>query len=335
MKFKKFLAVVCLLILASSGIAFAGGKPEYILKAGHIAAPNHVYHRILTYFSDLVYERTNGRVKVKVYPSAKLGPAAQLIDGVRTGVIPICQVNMPHLSLFTPKLGFFSVYYLFDSLDHWNRTFIQDPEMLKELQKIVADKKLGLKLLSVATYGPRSMWNKELPVKSVEDVKGLKIRIPPAKTETKLWQLYGSTPTNIAWAEVYSALQTGVIDAGDGSINALINKRFYEVAPFISLTEHQQTCLALLINEKAFNKMPAELQTIVEEAAGDAARFSVAATIVTTNDYIAKLKKIKNVTIATPDKGSFRDKTLPFQKQIAKELGVEGLFELILKNRIN
>ena len=325
---------ICLILLMSYGSALAEKKPDYVLKAGHIAAPNHVYHRILSYFADLVYERSDGRVKVKVYPSAKLGPAAQLIDGVRTGVIPMCQVNMPHLSLFAPKLGFFSTYYLFDSLDHWNRTFVQDTKMLKKLQKIVADQNLGMKLLSVATYGPRSMWNKKLPIKSVEDVKGLKIRIPPAKTETKLWQLYGATPTNIAWAEVYSAIQTGVIDGGDGSINALINKRFYEGAPFVSLTEHQQTCLALLINEKTFNKMHEELQKIVEGAALDSARFSVAATIVTTSDYMAKLKTVKGITITNPDKNSFRNVTLPFQKKVAKELGVEDLFETILENRI-
>ncbi len=333
MKLTKLLFTVCVFVFVSSSLVFAGNSPEYVLKAGHIAAPNHVYHKILTYFADLVFERSQGRVKVKVYPSAKLGPAAQLVDGVRTGVIPMCQVNMPHLSLFAPKLAFFSVYYLFDSLDHWNRTFINDPEMLKKLQQIVAEKNLGIKLLAVATYGPRNIWNRKLPVKTVEDVHSFKIRIPPAKTETKLWQLYGATPTNIAWAEVYSALQTGVIDAGDGSINALINKRFYEVAPYVSLTEHQQTCLALLINEKAFNKMPEDLQKIVEEAALEAARFSVAATIVTTTEYLTKLKEVKDVSITSPNKDSFREATLDFQKQTAKELGVEDLFELILKNR--
>ena len=140
-----FLIIMSLFVLTASSLAFAAEKPEYTLKAGHIAAPNHVYHRILTYFADLVYERSVGRVKVKVYPSAKLGPAAQLLDGVRTGVIPICQVNIPHLSLFAPKLGFFSVYYLFDSLDHWKRTFVNDPRMLKILQeKIREDEKAGL-----------------------------------------------------------------------------------------------------------------------------------------------------------------------------------------------
>lgn len=335
MKFKILLVALCLIGLTMPSFAGAAEKPEYVLKAGHIAAPNHVYHRILIYFADLVYERSDGRIKVKVYPSAKLGPAAQLLDGVRTGVIPICQVNIPHLSLFAPELGFFSVYYLFDSLDHWNRTFIKDPRMLEKLQKIVADKKLGLKLLTVSTYGSRNMWTKKQPVKSVADVKGLKIRIPPAKTETKLWQLYGATPTNIAWAEVYSALQTGVIDAGDGSINALMNKRFYEVAPYVSLTEHQQTCLTLVINEKFFNGLPKELQQVIEGAAKDASRFSVAASVVTTNDYLAKLKKAKGVTITNPDKESFRKVTLPYQKQSAKELGVEDLYGIILENRID
>ena len=334
MKFKFVTTILIVLALSLPGMALAVDKPEYVLKAGHIAAPNHVYHRILTYFADTVYERSKGRIMIKVYPSAKLGPAAQLLDGVRTGVIPICQVNIPHLSLFVPKLGFFSIYYLFDSLDHWNRTFIKDPRMLKKLQQIVADKKLGLKLLTVSTYGPRSMWDKKLAVKDVKDVKGLKIRIPPAKTETKLWQLYGATPTNIAWAEVYSALQTGVIDAGDGSINALMNKRFYEVAPYVSLTEHQQTCLTLLINEKFFNSLPKDLQKVVEESARDASAFSVAATVVTTDDYLNQLKGVKGVTITKPNKESFRKVTVPFQKKMAKELGVEDLYAIILETRI-
>ncbi len=330
-------ALLGLALMASASMAgAAGNKPEYVLKAGHQTNTKHVYHHILTYYADVVNERTNGRVKIKIYPQAKLGPAAQMIDGVRTGVIAMTQVNVPHLSVFVPELSFFSLYYLFDSLDHWNRTFNSDPRTVQRMKEIVAAKKLGLKLLGVSTYGPRSMWNKKHPIKSAADLKGLKIRIPPAKVETKTMQIYGANPANVAAPEVYSALQTGVIDGNDGSVNWLMSRKFYEVAPYVTLTEHQHTSLVLLINQKLFDSMPADIQKAMEEAAADAARFSVAATIMTTKPLMEQLRGLKEVTlIEKPDKASFRDVLLDHQKESAKTLGVEDLFQLIQENRTN
>lgn len=331
---ESLLAGILMLAVMMVVTPMADARPEYKLKAGHQTNTKHVYHHILTYYAELVKERTNGRVEIKIYPQAKLGPAPQMIDGVRTGVIQMTQVNMPHLSVFAPELSFFSMYYLFDSLDHWNRTFNNDPRMVKRMKEIVAAKKLGLKLLGVSTYGPRNMWNSKRVVKKASDLEGLKIRIPPAKVETRIMQIYGANPANVSAPEVYSALQTGVIDGNDGSINWLMSRKFYEVAPYVTLTEHQHTSLALLINEKLFNSMPADIQQIMEEAAAEAARFSVAATIMTTKPLLKKVRTLKGVTfVDKPDKASFRDVLLSHHIESAKKLGVEDLFQIIKDNR--
>lgn len=216
-------------------------------------------------FAKLVKERTNGRIEVSVYPSAQLGDEKTVIEQLQLGATDFGRVNAAPLAAFNKQLNVYNLPYLFSSSEH----------MWKVLNGPIGDKVLdGLKSAKMVglTYydsGARSFYNSKRQVNHPEDLKGLKIRVQQSEMFLDLVKALGASPTPMAYGEVYSALQTGVIDGAENNWPSYYSTNHYQVAKYYTVDQHSRTPEVLVASQVTWNKLSAEDQKIVLQAAKD------------------------------------------------------------------
>lgn len=216
-------------------------------------------------FARLVKERTNGRIEVSVYPSAQLGDEKTVIEQLQLGAIDFGRVNAAPLASFDKQLNVFNLPYLFSSSD----------QMWKVLNGSIGDKMLdGLKTAKMVglTYydsGARSFYNSKKTVVHPSDLAGMKIRVQQSDIFMDLVKALGASPTPMAYGEVYSALQTGVIDGAENNWPSYFSTNHYQVAKYLTLDEHSRTPEILVASQASWNKLSADDQKILLQAAKD------------------------------------------------------------------
>jgi len=275
---------------------------------------------------------SDGRVELKIYPSAELGDEQDMMEQLKIGSLDILSSSYPNVARYFPKFAFFSVSYLFESYDHLNR-FLQDPEVLAKTKKILEERNEGVLLLGTSSGGARYHFNNLRPVLDISDMKGIKIRVMTNPIESRIWKAFGAMPDPMPYSEVYNALQTGVIDGGENSLTAMYNSNFYEVAPYINLTQHQFALAGLFMSEKSYNDLPEYVQKMVDESA----RIAVTEGLEFTKDneiqFMLKLLNKPGVVMTAVDKTGFIKAVEPIQEEVVQELDVMEIYELIKKHR--
>ena len=258
---------------ALAAVAFALPSPvlaqEIRLRMGHDQPLGSMYDEGHQMFKKLVEERSQGKIRVDVFPAAQLGSEVAMVEGVRLGSIDIICANAANAATVIPELGLFSVAYLFRDLPHFERV-VNDPKFVKRMEDLVASKNLGFKLIGFYSAGVRNIYSRKGSVASPDDLKGVKIRVQNNPVEVKVWRTFGAIPTPMNFGEVYQALQSGVLDAAENGLAVVESNKHYEAAKFISQTEHQRSLSALYINEKKLASLPPDLQKIVLTAAAEA-----------------------------------------------------------------
>lgn len=215
-------------------------------------------------FAELVHERSNGRITIDVFPSAQLGEEKAVIEQVQLGAIEFTRVSTGPMAEFNAEYGVFSLPYIFDSDEHlW--TFLRGDYGEKLLDSLEQSKMKGLAYYS---SGARSFYARQ-PLNSLEDLKGLKIRVQQNKLNIELMDALGASATPMAYGEVYSSLQTGVIDAAENNFPSYYSSKHYEVAPYMILDAHQRVPEVLLISKATWDKLSKEDQDLIKQAAVD------------------------------------------------------------------
>lgn len=252
----------------SAGTSAKDGKangPAMVLKLADNQAPD--YPTVLgdNEFAKLVKERSNGRIEIKVYPSAQLGDEKSVIEQVQLGAINFARINSAPLAEFSKDIGVFNLPYLFDSSDQMWKV-LNGPIGEKLLKSLENAKMEGL------TYydsGSRNFYNSKRPVQHPSDLKGLKIRVQQSKTFVDLVNDLGGSATPMAYGEVYNALQTGVIDGAENNWPSYYSTNHYKVAKYITEDEHTRNPEVLLVSLDTWKKLSPEDQKIVMQAAKD------------------------------------------------------------------
>ena len=244
-------------------------------------------------FAALVKERTNGKIVIEVYDSAQLFDEKSAIEAAQMGGLAFCRVNAQPLSDFTKSLGVLSLPYIFNNADHQWKVF-NGPvgeELLKEMEKN------GLIGLTYYDSGSRSFYNNKREVKTPADMKGLKIRVQQSKLMMGLVESLGASPTPMAYGEVFTGLQSGVIDGAENNWPSYYSTSHYEVARFYTLDHHSRTPEILCMSKAVWDTLSAEDQKIIKQAAME----SQATQRQAWKDYEAKsieaIKKSGKVTI--------------------------------------
>jgi tripartite ATP-independent transporter DctP family solute receptor len=322
------------MLAAFAAVAFALPTPtlaqEIRLRMGHDQPLGSMYDEGHQMFKKLVEERSQGKIRVDVFPAAQLGSEVAMVEGVRLGSIDVICANSPNAATVIPELGLFSVAYLFKDLPHFERV-ANDPKFVKRMDELIASKNLGIKLIGFYSAGVRNIYSRKGSVASPDDLKGVKIRVQNNPVEVKVWRTFGAIPTPMNFGEVYQALQSGVLDAAENGLAVVDSNKHYEAAKFISQTEHQRSLSLLLINEKKLASLPPDLQKVVLTAAAEAAvheRKKDAEFVAAAADRL----KSKGAVLTSPDKAKFVALIAPIQDELAKELKSADLLEMVRAN---
>ncbi len=248
-------ALGLLALAAASGTASA----QTTLRSADIHPDGYPTVEAVKHFGKLLEEKTNGRLKVQVFHSAQLGQEKDTIEQTRFGVIDLNRINMAPFNNLIPETFVPALPFIFRSVDHMRKTM--DGPIGEQILK--AFEPHNLVALAFYDSGARSFYNSKRPIKTPADMKGLKIRVQQSDLFIDLVNALGANATPMPFGEVYSALQTGVIDGAENNWPSYESTRHFEVAKNYSLTEHSMSPEVLVMSKKAFDKLtPADQQAV-------------------------------------------------------------------------
>ncbi|KQT11277.1 TRAP transporter substrate-binding protein [Ramlibacter sp. Leaf400] len=271
---------------------------------GHGAAPENPRHVASMKFAEVLKAKTGGRIEVQVAPSAQLGDDAAMVTALRTGALDMSANSQGAVSAAVPEYAAFGMPFMFSSAADAFK--LLDGPLGKELADRSAEK--GLVLLGTWDNGIRQMTNSKRPITKVEDMKGLKMRVPPDATLVDITKALGAEAQQIRFAELYVALQQGVVD---GQENPLVNihaSKLYEVQKHLAITNHQFQMTPLLMSKRSWDKLSDADKKAVQEAAAEATALQRKLSQEADEKLLADLKA-KGVQVSTPDKAAFEKAT--------------------------
>lgn len=309
--------------VAQSTVTLRMGSEEPFSKPPRVAAQYG-----LDWLAENSERLTNNEVKVRVSGNAMLGPEKELLKSVAAGVIDACVASPGNTAALVPEVQLFSASYLFKDFNHVMKV-LENEEFFKRLQQIVKDRNLGMQLAGVALTGSRNLYNRVRPVTNLKELEGLKMRVMNSPTESRVWSNLGTLPTTIPAPEIYSALQSGVVDAGESSISAIVASKYYEVAPNISLTHHQFNLMFYFIGDKALEKVPAGSRDALMAAFREAALVQARAAVDLQERSLQFLKERPKVSVQEIDVTPFQERLRPMQDELAASLNVQDLLKMV------
>jgi TRAP-type transport system periplasmic protein len=294
------------LVSLAAGLACLGAAQAQTVKLtlGHGAAIGNPRHEASVKFADVVKAKTAGRIEVQVAPSAQLGDDAAMVTALRTGALDMSANSQGAVSNAVPEYAAFGMPFMFSSPAAAFR--LLDGPLGKELADKSAEK--GLILLGTWDNGIRQMTNSKRPITKVDDMKGLKMRVPPDATLVDIMKSLGAESQQIKFAELYVALQQGVVD---GQENPLVNihaSKLYEVQKHLAMTNHQFQMTPFLMSKRTWDRLSDADKKIVQEAAAEATALQRKLSAEADEKLLADLKS-KGVQVTTPDKAAFAKAT--------------------------
>src|SRR5665647_604059 len=204
------------------------------LATNSTADMTHPQNLASTYFKKILEERSNGAIKVEVYPNAQLGDARTIVEGVQLGTIEMGDVENGTMSGFVPEAALWDLPYLFSSLDQAHK--VLDGEIGQNIQALYLN--IGIRNLAYNDGGFRYFTNSVRPVKSVADLAGLKIRVMESNVMIQSINAFGASAVPMAFTELYTALQQGTVDGEENPLDLIYAQNYFEVQKYLSLSEH-------------------------------------------------------------------------------------------------
>ena len=242
-----------------------------------------------------------------------------MLQKLCAGDIDFVITSTANASTVAPQAGVFSLHFIFRDKDHLAKS-LDDPDVSKAFRAMIADSVQGAQVLGLLTMGLRNMYSKK-EIKSVADVKGEKIRVQATKTEDTHFPAYGSQTVHMPFGEVYTSLQTGVVNVAENGVNVYLANKHYEVAPVLSMTEHEANNNCIWVSDKTWKSLSPQEQQWVQAAADEVAMKEPALGLKLEADSATKLKTMGVKVVENVDKSGFMTAAKPIQDQLAKELG--------------
>ncbi|MFI5001071.1 MAG: TRAP transporter substrate-binding protein [Reyranellales bacterium] len=269
-------------------------------------------------FSDKLKELSKGTMLIDQYPGAQLGQEPQVLQLMKSGDIEFCISASANAATLTPQAGVMSLHFLFRSEDHLRKA-IADPAVSKAVRDMVEDTVKGGHVLAVTTLGLRNIYSKK-EVRKIEDIKGMKVRVQATPTEDTMFPAYGAQVVHMPFGNVYTSLQTGVVDAAENGVNVYLVNKHYEVAPIMSMTEHEANNSLIWVSDKLWSSLTAEQKGWVQAAADEVAKVEPAKALELEHQSATKLKSM-GVKIVDVDKSGFFKVAAPYLEKEATALG--------------
>lgn len=248
---------------ASGGQAAKSGQPQMVLRLAENQPEDYPTTIGDKAFAKMVSEKTNGRIRIDVYPGAQLGDEKTVIEQIQLGAIDFARVNVQPLGEFSQKIGVLNLLYLFESEEHLWKV------LNGAIGQEILDSLSGSRMVGLTYYdsGARSFYNSKRAVNTPADMKGLKIRVQQSKLMVDLVSALGASATPMAYGEVYNALKTGVIDGAENNWPSYYSTGHYEVAKYYTLDYHTRSPEVIIASNALWEKLSGEDRTIIAEAA--------------------------------------------------------------------
>jgi len=317
-------AIAGLVALTVSGAARA---QEITLHGASQFSDEHAFTKALTKFGELVQQYYGKPVKFVLHKNSELGLEKDYFAYMNQGIsVDYAIVSPAHMSTFSKAAPMIDMPFLFRDLAHWNKTLDQD--LLKPIADEIAQK-ADVMLIGYAGGGTRNIFANK-PIKNIDELKNLKVRVQGAPIWSKTFGAIGMSPTVIAYNEVYNAIQNNVIEAGENEAAGVEQMKFYEVAPHLALTQHAITIRPLCFSGKSFKRLPPELQAAVLRAGKEAGAYG--RQIESSEDQqkldkLAKEGRLKPIPFA--DHAEMQKRAQPVTEAYAKEIGADEIFKKI------
>jgi tripartite ATP-independent transporter DctP family solute receptor len=308
----KSLGMACLLLSVLCVVGCTKKSEVIELKLGHALDSGHSVHKAMLHMGERLKEISGGTMTIKIYPSGQLGSERELIELLQIGSLAITKASASPIEGFIPEFKIFSIPYVFR--DHQHFWKVIDSHIGQDLlQKTEAVRLHGLGYYDA---GARSFYTTHAPVNAPDDLNGQKIRVQESATSMAMVNTLGGAATPIAWGELYTALQQGVVDGAENNPPSFYLSKHYEVARYYSLDEHTYVPDVLLMSLPIWNKLTEQQQQWLAQAAAESVVFQKVLWQQTTDEAMAALEK-EGVTIVRPDKTLFAEKVKPMYQAYA------------------
>ncbi len=318
-----------------AGLALApqsAGAAERHFSFGYDQPHTTAYGFAADTFANKLKELSKGSMIIDQFPGAQLGQEPQMLQKVRTGDIDFILSATANAATVAPEAGVFSIHFIFRSEDHLKKA-ISDPKVVASFRKMIKESVQGSQVLTLLTLGFRDFYSKK-EIHSVADVKGLKIRVQATPTEDTLFTAYGAQVVHMPFGEVYTSLQTGVVDAAENGINVYLSNKHYEVAPVMSLSQHEANDNCIWVSDKAWNSFSDDEKKWVQAAADEVNRLEPGHALELENQSMVKLEKMGVKFVKEVDKSGFLKIAEPIQDKTAAALGPHAVEILTLVREV-
>jgi tripartite ATP-independent transporter DctP family solute receptor len=296
------------------------------LKLGHVGEPGSLFQKSADEFAKRANAKLGDKAKVVVYGSSQLGGDKELLQKLKLGTVDFA-VPSTVMSSEVDLFGIFEMPYLVKDREHMKRI---ERDVVWPALAPEAEKK-GLKIVAVWENGYRHITNSKRPINVPEDLKGIKLRVPEGKWRVKMFQAYGANPSPLKFSEVFTALQTGVMDGQENPFTQIYSAKFQEVQKFLSLTGHVYTPAYLVAGSKKWAALPPDVRKILEDTARETQVYVYQTAAADEDDLLGKLKAA-GMQVNTPNKDAFIAASKPVYEEFGREVkGSEQLIDTAIK----
>ena len=307
-------------------LASPAAAEKLTLKFGHVGAPGSLFEASANEFARCSNAALGDKAEVQVFGSSQLGNDTELLQKLKLGQVTFALPSSV-MSSVAEVFGVFEMPYIIKSRDHMRK--VQAAIMDSKLQPAVQAK--GYRIIGLWENGFRNITNNTRPITQPEDLQGIKLRTPKGAWRLKMFQLYGANPTPMAFSEVFTALQTGVIDGQENPYAQIWSAKFQEVQKFLSVTGHVYTPAYALVSEKHFSALPADVQAALDACAASTQDFTYQTAADMETDLLDKLKA-GGIAVNQADKDAFIAASKPIYTEFAGSIdGGQELIDTVLK----
>lgn len=328
---KKVFIAVGIIALFAAGIfavfSRAGNSKneQQVWNVAIIQTEDHPQTLALQKMSEVFSELTDGRYCFEVYPNELLGPQRETLEQVQYGIIEMAVIGNSNISSYEDGFLTFEMPYLFDNEEHQKR-FFETSDIVDEL--FSRTEQYNFKIVTQFTAGTRNMYSNK-PINSVEDLQGMKIRTAESDTYTKMMKYFGGAATPMSMGEVFTAMQSGVVDGAENNEASYYNSKHYEAASYYSYTKHLIVPDYLVINDKLYNSLSEEDKAAFDQAAQIAAEYEYE--LWTEDVEVCKEKLVEEgVTLVEDvDVDSFREAVSPLHEELCQNPAIKEIYDAV------
>jgi tripartite ATP-independent transporter DctP family solute receptor len=310
---------------AATALAFAApvaARAETELKLGHVGEPGSLFQISADEYARRVNEKLKGKVKIVTYGSSQLGGDKEMIQKLKLGTLDMA-IPSTVMSSEVDLFGIFELPYMVKNRDHMKRI---EKEVFWPSLAPAAEKK-GLHVLAVWENGYRHITNNKHPIKEPGDLQGIKLRVPGGKWRVKMFQAYGANPSPMKFSELFTALQTGVMDGQENPFTQIYSAKLQEVQKYLSLSGHVYTPAYLIAGSRKFSELPPDVRKVLEDTAKETQAFVYATAEKQESELLAKLKQA-GMQVNEVDKAAFIKASKPIYDEFGKQVaGAQPLID--------